>query len=86
MPSTPLHPSADSDIEHAQARVNAEQLLRSVAGTEVDTRLLNACRKMPIGQLAYVLINLDKRTEHFPPRDYAVAKAFIELYDAIPRH
>jgi hypothetical protein len=81
-----MHPSIDSAIDLAQARVNADAVLKTVSENDVDERLLNVCRNMPMGQLGYVLINLDKRTAHFPARDHAVATAFIEKYDAQVRH
>lgn len=81
-----MHPSVDSAIDLARARLNADLVLTMVSEEDIDERLLNVCRAMPIGQLAYVLLNLDKRTSHFPPRDHAVATAYKELYDAQVRH
>lgn len=86
MARTPHHPTADSDTELAQARVNAGELLRTVQDAEIDYVLLNACRQMPIGQLAYVLLHPHEKTDDFPTRDHAVATAFIEKYDARVRH
>ena len=76
------HPSVESPELLAEARKICDTILETTSDDDIEDSLIETCRKMQIGQLAYALLNRDKATHDFPPRDHAVATAYKEKYDA----